>query len=106
MSAHHPAVSQWLIRLLDMTVEAYTLSLKECTKLKGLLGVVLSSAEFETIPIRRHEDALLRRIHDRVPLKLKPADFDSSPPPPSVYDIMELEDDHRNELLQMTPTQM
>ena len=60
-----------------MTVEVYTLSLKERTKLKGLLEVVSSSAEFETIPIRRHEDALLRRIYDRVPVKLDRADFET-----------------------------
>ena len=46
-------------------------------KLKGLLEVVSSSAEFETIPIRRHEDVLLRRIHDRVPVKLDRADFEA-----------------------------
>lgn len=177
-----------------VTVEVYTLSLKERTKLKGLLEVVSSSAEFETIPIRRHEDALLRRIYDRVPVKLERADFEAPhfktflllqahfsrlqlPPDlaadqvlvlekvlnllsasvdvmsssawlsalgamdlsqmcvqamwetdsplkqiphfetevikrckdagvDSVYDIMELEDDRRNELLQMTPAQM
>jgi pre-mRNA-splicing helicase BRR2 len=33
----------------------YTLSLKERTKLKELLEVVSSSAEFKTIPIRRHD---------------------------------------------------
>ncbi|KAF9455144.1 Sec63 domain-containing protein, partial [Collybia nuda] len=55
----------------------YTLSLKERTKLKGLLEVVSSSAEFETIPIRRHEDTLLRRIYDRVPVKLDRADFEA-----------------------------
>ncbi|KAL0957931.1 hypothetical protein HGRIS_000112 [Hohenbuehelia grisea] len=60
-----------------VTVEVYTLSLKERTKLKGLLEVVSSSAEFETIPIRRHEDALLRRIYDRVPVKLDKADFEA-----------------------------
>ncbi|KIJ93294.1 hypothetical protein K443DRAFT_112249 [Laccaria amethystina LaAM-08-1] len=60
-----------------VTVEVYTLSLKERTKLKGLLEVVSSSAEFETIPIRRHEDALLRRIYDRVPVKLERADFET-----------------------------
>ena len=60
-----------------MTVEVYTLSLKERTKLKGLLEVVSSSAEFETVPIRRHEDALLRRIYDRVPVKLDRADFET-----------------------------
>ncbi|EGO30085.1 putative RNA helicase [Serpula lacrymans var. lacrymans S7.9] len=59
-----------------VTVEVYTLSLKERTKMKGLLEVVSSSAEFETIPIRRHEDVLLRRIYDRVPVKLDQADFE------------------------------
>ena len=61
----------------DVTVEVYTLSLKERTKLKGLLEVVSSSAEFETIPIRRHEDVLLRRIYDRVPVKLDRPDFEA-----------------------------
>lgn len=62
---------------LDVTVEVYTLSLKERTKLKGLLEVVSSSAEFETVPIRRHEDVILRRIYDRVPVKLDRADFEA-----------------------------
>ena len=62
---------------LDVTVEVYTLSLKERTKLKGLLEVVSSSAEFESIPIRRHEDSLLRRIYDRVPVKLDKLDFEA-----------------------------
>ncbi|KAG8216298.1 putative RNA helicase [Butyriboletus roseoflavus] len=58
-------------------VEVYTLSLKERTKLKGLLEVVSSSAEFEAIPIRRHEDIVLRRIYDRLPVKLDRADFEA-----------------------------
>ena len=67
-----------LTDLLDATVEVYTLSLKERTKLKGLLEVVSSSAEFESIPIRRrHEDVLLRRIYDRVPVKLDKPDFEA-----------------------------
>ncbi|KAG6330761.1 hypothetical protein ID866_8327, partial [Astraeus odoratus] len=60
-----------------VTVEVYTLSLKERTKLKGLLEVVSTSAEFESIPIRRHEDVLLRRIYDRVPVKLDKPDFEA-----------------------------
>ena len=40
--------------------------------------VVSSSAEFEIIPTCRHEDALLRRIYDRVPVKLDRADFETS----------------------------
>ncbi|KAG2058635.1 DNA polymerase theta/eta [Suillus hirtellus] len=60
-----------------VTVEVYTLSLKKRTKLKGLLEVVASSAEFESISIRRHEDTILRRIYDRVPVKLDRADFEA-----------------------------
>ncbi|KAI0311063.1 Sec63 Brl domain-containing protein, partial [Amylostereum chailletii] len=59
------------------TVEAYTLSLKERTKMKGLLEVISSSAEFENIPVRRHEDALLRRIYDRVLMKADTMDFEA-----------------------------
>ena len=70
-SAHHLAVSQWLICLLDVTVEVYTLALKERTKPKDLLEVVSSSGEFETIPLRSHKDTLLRRIYDRVPVWLR-----------------------------------
>ncbi|KAG1729014.1 Sec63 Brl domain-containing protein [Suillus lakei] len=55
-----------------ITVEVYTLLLKERTKLKGLLEVVASSVEFELIPIRRHD---LRRIC--VPIKLDRADFEA-----------------------------
>ncbi|KIY53142.1 putative RNA helicase [Fistulina hepatica ATCC 64428] len=60
-----------------VTVEVYTLSLKERTKLKGLLEVIASSAEFETIPIRKHEDVLLRRVYDRVPVKVDRVDFEA-----------------------------
>ena len=51
--------------------------MKERTKLKGLLEVVSSSAEFESIPIRRHEESLLRRIYDRVPVKLDQVNFEA-----------------------------
>lgn len=63
--------------LKDITVEVYTASLQEKTKLKGLLEIVSSSAEYENIPIRRHEDVLLRRIYDRVPVKLPRPNFEA-----------------------------
>jgi len=66
-----------IVKFSDVTVEVYTLSLKERTKLKGLLEVISSSAEFETIPIRRHEESLLRRIYDRVPVKLDQVNFEA-----------------------------
>ena len=78
MYAHYlTSIFDLLTSVVDVTVEVYTLSLKERTKLKGLLEVVSSSAEFETIPIRRHEDALLRRIYEGVPVKLDQADFEA-----------------------------
>ena len=61
----------------DVTLDVYTLSLKDRTKLKGLLEVVSSSAEFETVPIRRHEDVVLRRIYDRLPVKLEQPQFEA-----------------------------
>jgi pre-mRNA-splicing helicase BRR2 len=62
-----------------VTVEVYTLSLKEHTKFKGLLEVISSSAEFESIPIHHHdsEEALLRRIYECVPVKLDLVDFEA-----------------------------
>ena len=53
------------------------MSLKERTKLKGLLEIVSSSAEFESIPIRRHEDAVLKKIYDRVPVKIDQPRYDA-----------------------------
>ncbi|KAJ3311396.1 DEIH-box ATPase [Blyttiomyces sp. JEL0837] len=52
-----------------VTIELFAMSLKDKTRLRGLLEIVSASAEFEDIPIRHHEDSLLRRIYDRVPVK-------------------------------------
>ena len=60
-----------------ITVETFSASIKETTKLKGLLEIVSSANEFETIPIRHHEDSLLERIYDRVPVKLAKVDYTS-----------------------------
>jgi pre-mRNA-splicing helicase BRR2 len=76
--SHYPRSLYLLtVKLSDVTVEVYMLSLKERTKLKGLLEVVSSSAEFEAILIRRHEESLLRRIYDRVPVKLDQVNFEA-----------------------------
>lgn len=60
-----------------ITIQTFLLSLSARTKLKGILEIVTSATEFEAIQIRRHEDALLRRIYDRVPVKMAQPDFDS-----------------------------
>ncbi|TPX36711.1 hypothetical protein SmJEL517_g01209 [Synchytrium microbalum] len=52
------------------TIETFALSLKATTKLRGLLEIVSHAAEYETIPIRHHEETVLNKIHDRLPVKL------------------------------------
>lgn len=58
-----------------ITIEAFSLSLKPKTKLRGLLEIVSAAAEYEDVPIRHHEDTTLRRIYDRLPVKVENANF-------------------------------
>lgn len=60
-----------------ITMQTFLLSLSGRTKLKGILEIVTSATEFESIQIRRHEDGLLRRIYDRVPVKMAEPSYDS-----------------------------
>ncbi|KAG0650650.1 Pre-mRNA-splicing helicase BRR2 [Hyphodiscus hymeniophilus] len=60
-----------------ITMQTFLLSLSGRTKLKGILEIVTSATEFESIQIRRHEDSLLRRIYDRCPVKMAQPSYDS-----------------------------
>lgn len=60
-----------------ITMQTFLLSLSARTKLKGILEIVTSATEFESIQVRRHEDGLLRRIYERVPVKMSQPVFDS-----------------------------
>ncbi|PQE20908.1 hypothetical protein CJF30_00002243 [Rutstroemia sp. NJR-2017a BBW] len=60
-----------------ITMQTFLLSLTGKTKLKGILEIVTSATEFESIQIRRHEDSLLRRVYDRLPVKMAQPSFDS-----------------------------
>ncbi|CAD6448180.1 e3c46375-32a4-49fd-b501-acdc5ebb3dba [Sclerotinia trifoliorum] len=60
-----------------ITMQTFLLSLTGRTKLKGILEIVTSATEFESIQIRRHEDSLLRRVYDRLPVKMAQPSFDS-----------------------------
>lgn len=60
-----------------ITMQTFLLSLTGRTKLKGILEIVTSATEFETIQIRRHEDHILRRIYDRVPVKMAQPAYES-----------------------------
>lgn len=60
-----------------ITIQTFLLSLSARTKLKGMLEIVTSATEFESIQIRRHEDHILRRVYDRVPVKMSQPVYDS-----------------------------
>ncbi|KAJ3338078.1 DEIH-box ATPase [Gonapodya sp. JEL0774] len=57
------------------TIEMFELSLTSSTKLRGLLEIVAAAAEFETVAIRLHEDIVLKRLYDRLPVKLTNPNF-------------------------------
>lgn len=60
-----------------ITMQTLLLSLKRTTKLKGILEIVTAATEFEDIQIRRHEEGVLQKIYDRVPVKLSEANYES-----------------------------
>ncbi|KAL8824065.1 MAG: hypothetical protein Q9191_005324 [Dirinaria sp. TL-2023a] len=60
-----------------ITMQTFLLSLNPRTKLKGILEIVTSATEFESIQIRRHEEKILRRIYDRVPVKMAQPAYES-----------------------------
>ncbi|GAM82649.1 hypothetical protein ANO11243_006310 [Dothideomycetidae sp. 11243] len=60
-----------------ITMQTFLLSLKRNTKLKGILEIVTAATEFEDIQIRRHEEHILQRIYDRVPVKMADINFES-----------------------------
>ncbi|EEP76681.1 hypothetical protein UREG_01530 [Uncinocarpus reesii 1704] len=60
-----------------ITMQTFLLSLSARTKLKGILEIVTAATEFESIQVRRHEEHILRRIYDRVPVKMSQPAYDS-----------------------------
>ncbi|OAX81734.1 hypothetical protein ACJ72_03925 [Emergomyces africanus] len=60
-----------------ITMQTFLLSLTARTKLKGILEIVTSATEFESIQVRRHEEHILRRVYDRVPVKMSQPVYDS-----------------------------
>jgi len=52
------------------TIELFSLSLNNKTKIRGLLEIISSAAEYEDVPVRHHEDNLLRSLAARLPNKL------------------------------------
>jgi len=51
------------------------MSLTAKTKLKGLLEILTSASEYDDLPVRHHEDALLEKLMQRLPVKLTDKKF-------------------------------
>ena len=73
----NPAMIAAYYNVSHVTMQTFLYSLNERVKLKGILEIVTSATEFESIQIRRHEDSLLRRIYERVPVKVAQPTYDS-----------------------------
>jgi len=73
----NPATIAAYYNISFITMQTFLLSLTGRTKLKGLLEIVTSATEFELVPVRRHEDRILQRIYDNVPVKLAESNYES-----------------------------
>lgn len=51
------------------TIELFSLSLNSKTKIRGLLEIISSAAEYEDVPVRHHEDSVLQQLSTRLPNK-------------------------------------
>ena len=43
-------------------VELFSMSLNAKTKIRGLIEIIANAAEYENIPIRHHEDNVLKQV--------------------------------------------
>lgn len=77
VSPLNPAMIAAYYNISFITMQTFLLSLTGRTKLKGMLEIITSATEFESIQMRRHEDHILRRIYDRVPVKMSEPAYDS-----------------------------
>lgn len=57
------------------TIELFSMSLNAKTKIRGLIEIISSAAEYESIPIRHHEDTLLKQLSARLPNKISEPKF-------------------------------
>ena len=51
------------------TIELFSMSLNAKTKIRGLIEIISNAAEYESIPIRRHEDNTLKQLMPKVQYK-------------------------------------
>ena len=65
------SLSLFLIFLLFLLfIELFSMSLNEKTKLRGLIEILCSASEYESLPIRHKEDFMMKQLSTKIPLKL------------------------------------
>jgi pre-mRNA-splicing helicase BRR2 len=52
----------FFIFIIVFVIELFSKSLASKTKIKGLLDIVANAAEYERIPIRHHEENILKQV--------------------------------------------
>eukprot|EP01107_Rhizomastix_libera_P003769 TRINITY_DN1648_c0_g2_i1.p2 TRINITY_DN1648_c0_g2~~TRINITY_DN1648_c0_g2_i1.p2 ORF type:complete len:2183 (-),score=603.76 TRINITY_DN1648_c0_g2_i1:51-6599(-) len=57
------------------TVELFKKSLTEKTKLKGLIDILANATEFGELPIRHHEEGILKKLAAHLPAKIESPDY-------------------------------
>jgi pre-mRNA-splicing helicase BRR2 len=53
------------------TIELFSLSLRQKTKLRALLEIITNASEFNDVPIRQKEDVTLKKLSERLPNQMK-----------------------------------
>ncbi|KAI6657806.1 U5 small nuclear ribonucleoprotein [Oopsacas minuta] len=53
-----------------VSLEMFANSLKENTKIRGLIEIIASAGEFSNLPVRHNEDKYLSQLSTKIPLKL------------------------------------
>ncbi|CAF0874013.1 unnamed protein product, partial [Didymodactylos carnosus] len=60
------------------TIELFSKSLSAKTNIKTLLDIVANAAEYENIPIRHHDDSILKKLATHLPNKFNNVKFNDS----------------------------
>ncbi|KAJ3190089.1 DEIH-box ATPase [Gaertneriomyces sp. JEL0708] len=63
-----------------VSVEVMSLSVTAKTKVKGLLQILVACAEFESLPVRKKEEGVLKRIYDRCVVRVEEGKADFADP--------------------------
>ncbi|KAG7264891.1 hypothetical protein CRUP_007330 [Coryphaenoides rupestris] len=65
------------------TIELFSMSLNAKTKIRGLIEIISNAAEYKNIPIRHHEDTLLRQLSAELQSDTEDILSKARNPPPS-----------------------